>query len=310
MKATRRRLPSLNALRAFEAAARHLSFTSAAAELHVTPAAIGHQIKTLEADLGAPLFVRLNRALELTEAGQVLLPVASDAFARLSDGLETFYRRNAARPLTVSVEPSFGAKWLLRRLDRFREHHPGIDIRIDATGRVVDFAREQVDVAIRYGSGNYPGLRVECLFEEQVVPVCSPALVQGPHPLRRPEDLRHHRLLRREWSPRYPTWPDWEMWLKAAGLEDIPLSRGPEFTGESESLLHQAAVEAQGVALASSVLVADDLAAGRLIKPFDVTFPVSFCYFVVCPKATADAPKIRAFREWILGEVKRTCLST
>lgn len=304
MKAFRRRLPSLTALRAFEAAGRHLSFTQAAAELHVTPAAIGHQIKTLERDLGASLFVRFNRALELTEAGQALLPVARDAFERLAEGIETFYRRNAARPLTVSVEPAFGAKWLLRRLDRFRACHPGVDIRIDATQRVVDFAREQVDLAIRYGAGDYPGLRVDCLFEERVVPVCSPALRAGPHPLRTPADLRHHRLLRREWNPKYPTWPDWEMWLKAAGLDDIAVAEGPEVTAESESFLHQAAVDGQGVALASSVLVADDLAAGRLINPFDVTFPVNFCYFVVCPTATADAPKIRAFREWILGEVK------
>lgn len=302
-----RRLPSLNALRAFEAAGRHRSFTKAATELHVSAAAVGHQIKALEDYLGAPLFVRLNRAVELTEAGQALLPALSDAFERLSGAVEGFYRRSSDRPLTVSVEPSFGAKWLLRRLDRFREAHPGIDVRIDATRRVVDFAREAVDVAIRYGAGSYPGLRVDCLFEEYVFPVCSPRLLHGQYPLRTPRDLRHHVLLRSEWNPRYPTWPDWEMWLKAAGLDELDASKGPEFSGESESLLLQAAVEGQGVALASSVLVADDLAAGRLVKPFEGGFTVDFCYFVVCPAAVADAPKIRAFREWLLGEVQATC---
>ena len=300
------RLPSLNSLRAFEAAGRLGSFSAAAEELHVTPAAVGHQVKALESHLGADLFVRLNRRVELTEAGQALLPALSDAFERLADGVEAFYQRNAARPLTVSVEPSLGAKWLLRRLDHFRERHPGIEIRIDATARVVDFAREQVDMAIRYGAGAYPGMRVDCLFEEQVYPVCSPALLEGAHPLRTPSDLRHHTLLRTVWNPNYPTWPDWEMWLKAAGLDDIEGSKGPQFSGNPETLSLQAAIEGQGVVLASSVLAADDLKSGRLVKPFDVSFPVDFCYYLVCPEAVAEAPKISAFREWLLEEASAT----
>lgn len=300
------RLPSLNSLRAFEASGRLGSFSAAADELHVTPAAVGHQVKALESHLGAALFVRLNRKLELTEAGQALLPALSDAFERLSDGVEAFYRRNVARPLTVSVEPSLGAKWLLRRLDRFRERHPGIEIRIDATVRVVDFSREQVDMAIRYGAGDYPGMRVDCLFEEQVFPVCSPALLDGDRPLREPGDLRYHTLLRTDWNPKYPSWPDWDMWLKAAGLDDIDVGKGPQFSGDTETLSLQAAIEGQGVALASSVLAADDLASGRLVKPFDVRFPVEFGYFLVCPEATADAPKISAFREWLLEEAGET----
>jgi LysR family glycine cleavage system transcriptional activator len=300
------RPPSLNSLRAFEAAGRLGSFTAAAEELHVTPAAVGHQVKALESHLGAALFVRLNRRLELTEAGQVLLPALSAAFQRLFQGVEAFQRRNAARPLTVSVEPSLGAKWLLRRLDHFRERHPGIEIRIDATSRVVDFSREQVDMAIRYGSGNYPGLSVDCLFEEQVFPVCSPALLQGERPLRAPSDLRFHTLLRTDWNPNFPTWPDWEMWLKAAGLEDIDASKGPQFSGDSETLSLQAAIEGHGVALASSVLAADDLASGKLVKPFRVRFPVEFCYFLVCPQLTADVPMVSAFREWLLEEAAAT----
>lgn len=300
------RLPSLNSLRAFEASGRLGSFSAAAEELHVTPAAVGHQVKALESQLGATLFVRLNRRVELTEAGQALLPALSDAFERLSEGVEAFYRRNVTRPLTVSVEPSLGAKWLLRRLDRFRERHPGIEIRIDATIRVVDFAREQVDMAIRYGSGDYPGMRVECLFEEQVFPVCSPALLRGEHPLRAPSDLRYHTLLRTDWNPKFPTWPDWNMWLKAAGLDDIDGSKGPQFSGDPETLSLQAAIEGQGVALASSVLAADDLASGKLVKPFQLRFPVEFCYFLVCPEAVAEAPKISAFRDWLLEEARAT----
>lgn len=297
-------LPSLNALRAFEAAGRHLSFSRAAEELHVTPAAIGHQVKSLEDYLGTPLFVRLNRAVELTEAGRALLPGLSDGFERLRSTVETFQRRAADRPLTVSIVPAFGGKWLLRRLDRFRELHPGIEIRIDATERVVDFTREQVDVAIRYGDGCYPGLRVDCLLAEEVYPVCSPRLLEGPHPLREPADLAHHTLLRAAWNPRYPTWPDWEMWLKAAGLQDLPVTYGLEVSGDSETLILEEAAAGRGVVLASNVLAGDDLAAGRLVRLFDVQFPVNFYYWLVCPEAAADAPKTRAFREWLLEEVR------
>ena len=203
----KRLLPSLNALRAFEAAGRHTSFSRAAEELHVTPAAVGQQVRALESYLGEALFVRLNRSVELTVAGQALLPGVSDGFDQLARTMEAFYRRTVRRPLTVSVEPNFGAKWLVRRLDRFRERHPGIEIRLDATARVVDFAREAVDLAIRYGDGNYPGLRCDILFEEDVFPVCSPALLEGPHPLEHPEDLAWHALLRQEWAPGNPTWP-------------------------------------------------------------------------------------------------------
>lgn len=298
--------PSLNALRAFEAAARHMSFSQAARELHVTPAAIGHQIRALEEQLEAVLFVRLNRAVELTDAGRALLPGVSDAFSRLHDAVDAFTRRNAERPLIVSVEPEFASKWLVARLDRFREMHPGIDIRIDATARVVDFAREEVDLAIRYGHGDYPDLQVDCLAPEFAAPVCSPVLLQGPHPLREPADLQYHTLLRGEWNPDFPTWPDWPMWLRAAGLEHLPVRYSAAFSGQSHALVLQAAIDGRGVALASSVLTEDDLASGRLVRPFDFSFPVEFCYWVVCPRATADAPKTRAFREWLLRQVPAT----
>ena len=298
------RLPPLNALKAFEAAARHLSFSRAADELHVTPAAVGHQVKALEEYLGVELFIRGNRRIELSAAGETLFPGISDGFARMLTAVEAFRRRHADQPLVISIVPAFGGKWLMKRLDRFRELHPDICIRIEATERVADFSRDPVDVAIRYGSGDYPGLRVDCLLQEEVYPVCSPALLEGEHPLREPADLRHHVLLNSDWNPNYPTWPDWEMWLKAAGLGDLPVTYGPRLSGSSESLLIEEALAGRGVALASSVLVADDLDAGRLVRPFDVTFPVQFCYWLVCPEATAEHPRTRTFREWLLSEVR------
>ena len=297
-----RRLPSLNALRAFEAAGRRLSFSRAAAELHVTPAAVGQQVRTLESYLGETLFVRQNRSVELTVAGQALLPGVSDGFDQIARTMEAFYRRTVRRPLTVSVEPNFGAKWLVRRLDRFRERHPGIEIRLDATSRVIDFTREEVDLAIRYGDGNYPGLRCDVLLEDEVFPVCSPALLDGPHPLVHPEDLQWHRLLRQDWDPNAPTWPDWTMWLQAAGVEDVDPNQGPQFAAGSYSLMMDAALAGQGVALASSVLVADDIEAGRLVKPFDLSMHQSLRYYLVGPEATADEPMSAAFREWVLSE--------
>lgn len=297
------RLPPLNALKAFESAGRHLSFSRAAEDLHVTPAAVGHQIKQLEDFLGVTLFIRLNRAVQLTESGQALLPAAVDGFDRLRAGVDAVNRLNQARPLTVSVVPSFGSKWLLQRLDTFRAEHPEIEVRIDATTRVVDLATEGIDVAIRYGDGNYPGTRVDCLLDDEVFPVCSPELLQGKHPLKQPEDLRHHVLLRSEWNPKYASWPDWPMWLKAAGLEDLKVSYGPEFSGHVEAMLIDSALKGRGVALTSRVLVADDLAAGRLVRPFAINYPLHFCYYLVTLEDLAESPKVRAFREWILREV-------
>jgi LysR family transcriptional regulator, glycine cleavage system transcriptional activator len=297
-----RRLPSLNALRAFEAAGRRLSFTEAARELNVSAAAVGQQIRMLEENLGEALFVRRHRAVELTDAGRRLLPSVSDAFERLHAAVDSLSRESAGRPLTVTVDPSFGARWLLGRLDRFRALYPGVEVRIDATRRVVDLVREQVDLAVRYGSGQYPGLRVDCLLSERVIPVCSPSLTAGRDGLREPADLQRFRLLRMRLDPRYATWPDWSMWLEAAGLQDFEPQWGPEFGGEADDLLIRAAIEGQGVALASAVLVADDLSAGRLVQPFEISFTMAFCYWVVAPRATADTARVRAFREWLFAE--------
>ena len=290
-----RRLPPLNALRAFEAAARHLSFTRAAAELHVTQTAISHQIKALEERLGVRLFRRLPRGLLLTEAAQRLLPPVRDAFDQIAAATERLAAGGAGATLTVSVLPSFAAKWLVPRLGRLRAAHPDLDLRISASSELVDFARDDVDVGIRMGSGVYPGLRVERLFGEALVPVCSPLLREGPHPLLRPEDLAHHVLLHDE------DYAGWELWLRLAGVPGVLARRGPVFT--DSGMVVQAAAEGQGVALARRVLAAGDLAAGRLVQPFDVSIPHDLAYYLVCPEATAEQPKIAAFRSWLLAEV-------
>ncbi len=289
-----RRLPPLNALRAFEAAARHLSFTRAADELHVTQTAISHQIKGLEERLGVRLFRRLPRGLLLTEEAQRYLPPVRDAFDQIAAATARLAVAGSSGSLTVSVLPSFAAKWLVPRLGRFRAAHPDLDLRISAATQLVDFARDDVDLGIRMGRGSYPGLRVDRLFGESMVPVCSPQLLSGPHPLQRPEDLRHHVLLHDD------DHSGWLLWLELAGVEGVDAGRGPVLT--NSAMVVQAAAEGQGVALARRVLAAGDLAAGRLVQPFEVSLRHDLAYYVVSPEATAEQPKIGAFRAWLLAE--------
>lgn len=266
----------------------------------MTPAAVGHQVKVLEEDLGVRLFERLNRTLQLTPAGQALLPGLSEAFYRLNDAVEDFRRRDANRPLTVSVPPSFGAKWLIPRLDRFRGRHPEIDVRIDANHRLVDLTREDVDVGLRYGTGDYPGMRTDCLLSEEVFPVCSPKLLEGENALREPDDLRRQTLLHVDGKVGTDYWPDWAMWLHSAGVSDVDAGRGMQFSHTTLAL--QAAIDGHGVVLGSRVLAGADLAAGRLVRPFALRYPLSFAYYLVCPKGRADEPRIAAFREWVIEE--------
>ena len=288
------RLPSLNGLRAFEAAGRHLSFTRAAAELHVTQAAVSHQIKGLETQLGVRLFRRSPRGLLLTDAGQAYLSDIRDAFDGLRQATDRLLSRDAMGALTVSVLPSFAARWLVPRLSGFAAAYPDISLRLAADDRPVNFDREDVDLAIRYGDGRYAGLRVDRFLGEEVFPVCSPALMGGPHPLREPSDLRHHTLLHDD----LPT--TWAMWLKTVGANDVDAGRGPLFS--DSSMVLQAAVGGQGVALGRSALAADDLAAGRLVRPFAVSLPVDSAYYIVCPPSTAHRPKVVAFRSWLMAE--------
>lgn len=297
-----RSLPPLNAVRAFEASARHLSFTKAAEELFVTPAAVSQQIKILEEFLGVRLFRRLNRTLALTEAGAALLPGLTEGLDAVAAAVRRVRALERGGRLNVSTSTVFAAKWLVPRLDRFHAAHPEIEVRISATAQLVDFARDEVDVALRYGRGQYPGLASEWLLCDRVFPVCSPKLLQGPHPLRTPADLRHHQLLHDGMQRIDDTMPDWRMWLKAAGVEDVDPGHG--LTLEPWNIVLEAAIEGQGVALGRSAIVAADIAAGRLVRPFDLSFPVEFAYWLVYPPEALSRPKVKAFRDWIVGEAE------
>ncbi len=300
-----RRLPPLNSLRAFEAAARHLSFKKAAEELHVTPAAISQQVRALEDHCGTELFRRLTRALRLTEAGQAALPSLREGFDKLAEAAEAMRAQGRGGILTVSVAPTFGAKWLVPRLDRFHAVHPEYDVRIDATDALASFAGDGVDVALRYGRGVYRGLTAECLMSEVAFPVVSPRLIERGPPLKRPEDLRQHTLLHVQWKMEDDAAPNWRMWLKAAGVEGVDPERGPRFTIENMAI--QAAIEAQGVALVSGALVGADLREGRLMRPFppSVCEATAFCYYLVYPPAKAADPRVAAFSDWVRAEVAR-----
>jgi LysR family transcriptional regulator, glycine cleavage system transcriptional activator len=292
-------LPSLNGLRAFDAAARHLSFTRAAAELHVTQTAISHQIRRLEAQLGVRLFVRRNRALLLTREAQGYLPAVRTAFDDLRRATERLQRPDRDGLLTVSTTASLAAKWLVTRVATFQDTHPTIEVRITTSTHLVDFRREEIDMAVRYGRGNWPGLRAQWLMAEDIFPVCSPALLSDVKPLRRPEDLAHHTLLHASVSRE-----DWRLWLTAAGLPvSLALRRGLNFDQSFMAL--QAAMDGLGVALGRTQLVEQDIAAGRLVVPFDVVLPSDAGFYIVAPEETADTPKISLFRNWLVQSVAR-----
>jgi LysR family glycine cleavage system transcriptional activator len=292
-----RKLPPLNALRAFEAAARQLSFTRAGQELHVTQAAISHQVKALEEWLGLALFRRRGRAIVLTENGQNYLTSVREGLDLLAAATDRLTKRQGSGILTVSTLASFAAAWLVPRLGRFRALHSDIDVRVAARDEAVDFARDDVDLAIRYGKGHWPGLEIVPLMSEEVFPVCSPALLQGAYPLRRLDDLRHHTLLHDDMRE------TWRLWLLAAGVEGVNPDRGPGYN--LSALVINAAVDGQGVALARSALLGDHLATGRLVRPFDLELPAEDAYYLVYPTRAREHLKVGAFREWVLAEVAR-----
>lgn len=301
-----RSLPPLRALRAFEAAARHLSFSQAAAELGVTPGAISHQIKSLEDWLGAPLFTRLTRALRLTEAGEAALPLLTEGFDRLAVGAARMQARKDENLLTVSVSPGFGSLWLVPRLNGFRRQHPDIEVRIDGTDRLVDITSGDADVAIRYGPGGYTGVQSHRLFGMRATPVCSPDhLEQGP-PLSSPADLKQHTLLHVDWKEAEGSW---RTWLLAAGATDVDPFKGPRFTKEEMAI--RAALDGEGVALIGDRMAADHLASGRLVRPFsaDMSTPLIFAYFLLAPFDRLDDHKITCFRDWLLTEAERSAES-
>ena len=293
------RLTSLNGLRAFEAAARHLSFTQAASELNVTQTAISHQIKRLEQELGVRLFVRQNRSLTLTPEASQYLPGVRAAFNDLKLATDRLLRKDQDHVLTVSTLASLAAKWLLPRLSAFQEAHPGIDVRITTSTSLVDFQRDNVDAGIRYGRGQWPGVRADWLMADEAFPVCSPALANGTRPLKCPEDLRDHVLLHTSNANS----DDWRLWLTAAGLP-ANLSKQPGVTFDLIFMTIQAAIDGIGVAMGRTSYVQDDIAKGRLVVPFKIALPADAGFYLVSPQARADSPKLSAFREWLVTSVQ------
>lgn len=299
-----RRLPPLNALRSFEAAGRLQSLTDAAAELNVTPAAVGHQVKALEAYLEHDLFERRYRAIELTELGRSLLPGLTAGFDRLVESLEAVDALEQDRSVLVTSCTSFASRWLVPRLDQFRVLQPDIDVRLDATQRLVDLRRGEFDFGIRFGPGEWEGLEADYLMSEEFIPVASPALLERK-PIREPADLKQHTLLHRDEFPG-PQPIDWRTWLQAAGVEDVDPDRGLRYS--MESLAIQAAVDGHGVALASNVLTEADVTAGRLVRLFDIGLhPGSeLAYYLAYHPKRLRHPRVSAFRKWLLHEAAKT----
>lgn len=297
----RRRLPPLNALRAFEAAARHLNFSRAADELSVTPGAVSQQIQNLEDYVGAPLFRRTPKGLLLTDAAQTALPALREAFDGLAEAASLLTAAVDGRRLTLTAAPSFAAKWLVPRLGRFEAAYPQVDVWLSAGLDLVDLTAGEVDIALRYGAGRYPGMEVRRLIGETVIPVLSPEL-HAANPLDGPEDLARHLLLHDGSPDPDDSCPDWTMWLAARGVRDVDGARGPRFN--QSSLVIEAAVNGRGVALAKRTLAQDDLDAGRLVAPLQIATAVDFAYYLVHRKAKGRLPQVKAFISWITAEAE------
>jgi len=291
------RLPPLNALRAFEASARQLSFTRAAEELFVTQAAISHQIKSLEEHLGIKLFMRKNRSLLLTEEGQSYFLDIKDIFNSLHEATDKLLARGAKGAITVSLQPSFAIQWLVPRLNAFNILHPDIDVRIKAVDQPDNSLTEDVDIAIYYGRGNWSSVHSDKLHTEYLIPVCSPLIMTGKKPLFTQNDLAHHTLLH-DTSRR-----DWKRWFKEVGVKGVNVNHGPIFS--HSSMVLQAAIHGQGIALAHSVLAKPDIDAGRLVCPFSDVLISKNAYYIVCREQQADIGKIAAFRDWMLETVEQ-----
>ena len=300
-------LPGTRALRTFEAAARHLNFTRAADELGLTPAAVSHQIKEIEDQLDLVLFTRTSRTIRLTEAGTVLYDASIDALDLLNRAVSRARKMTRGTSLLkVTLDAQFATKWLMRRVDDFRQQKPGIELRFDITYDVRDFERDDVDIGIRFGTGKYPGIIAHRLFENIIIPVCSPALLASGPPLKEPRDLFNHTLAHIEWSRQGVTWPNWSMWMQAAGVDDFDDSRTLVFGTSTDAT--QAALDGNAVALADFAMVANDLSQGRLIRPFELGIKVApeFAYFLVYPEASRDDARVIAFRDWLTEEAAKT----
>jgi len=289
------KLPPLNALRAFEVTARHMSLKSAADELCVTPSAISQMLKALELHLGVTLFKRVNRGIFLTDAGQGYLPPVRNAFRQIADATRRVAASGDAGILTVSVSPFFAAAWLVPRLKDFQDAHPELDLQVMASKALVDFSRDGVDVAVRHGLGRYPGLRSERMFAVELVPVAAPALAARFGAPTAPVELTR--------------WPhvhdagrkDWHLWFQAQGIDEIGSPRGPAF--DDSGLLLKAVLAGQGAGLLPAALVVPDLVEGRLVKLADVIWPEAYAYYLIYPEISHERPKLAAFRTWILNAV-------
>lgn len=291
-----RRLPPLNALKAFEAAARHLSFTKAAEELFVTQAAVSHQIKALEEYLSMKLFLRRNRTLLLTEEGQSYFLDLKDIFKHLQEATEKLVAKGSKGAITVAMPPSFASQWLVPRISSFSADHPDIDVRIKAVDFDEGFLEDGVDVAVYYGKGRWSGLQADKLHTEFLTPLCSPMLFNGGKPLDTLADLKHHVLLHDE------SRAVWKGWLKNVGVTGVNVNQGPVFS--HSMLVLQAAALGQGIALGNTVLARPEIEAGRLIMPFEEKLESRDGFYLVCEESQAELGKIAAFREWILGLVE------
>ena len=316
------RLPPLNSLRVFEAAARHLSFKKAGEELSVTPTAISHQLRGLEDYLGFPLFRRLTRALELTAEGRAMLPKVREGLECFAAAIESTRRPSSGGRLLVSAPPAFASRWLIRRLPGFTAAQPEVQLHMRTSVNAIDprhgaassgmegldVRDDECEVFIRFGRGQYPGCRSDWLFSPVYTPVCSPELLAGKRRLKTPADLRHHALIHDDTIPELMDRPSWGEWLQLAGIDDIDANAGTHFS--DPGLVLSAAIEGVGVALSSKPLINDEIVAGRLIAPFDIVIRRPQAYFLVSPEAVAGRPVVEAFRAWLLEEAGKVAVCT
>ena len=302
-----RRIYPLNALRTYEASARHLSFVKASEELSVTPAAVSHQVKKLEEYLGLPLFRRRPRGLLLTETGQSLLSELREVFLHLDKAMERVIDSDSRGTITLSVAPTFAVMWLIPRLQKFYALHPDLDVRISTSLGLVDFQRDDFDAAIRLGSGKWFGLEAIKLFEETVTPMCSPRLLEGPDALKSPDDLSKHVLLHNHSMDYDPDAPTWQTWLDMAGAKGVDASRGTHFSLPDHGL--QASIDGAGVVLGWRSLAVSDIDAGRVVAPFDLVLPLGSSFYLAYPEAHSPRPNIAALRDWLTQEVRESTLS-
>ena len=302
-----RRLPPLNSIRAFEATARHLSFSKAADELNVTPGAVSQQVKVLEDSLNIKLFKRKNRMILLTDEGQICLPFLSEGLDKLAQGVESILDLSIDKPLTITASPTFASRWLLPRLTSFRQQFPDIDVRIEATNEIADLVNDDIDVGIRFGSGEYAGLEVDYLFSQSVIPVAKPSLLEGENTIQSPDDLKRHTLLHAHgdyFQLDDNTHVDWEMWFATVGVDGIDASHGLHFS--QYNLLIEAALRGQGVALVGDAVISEELESGQLVKLFEKTdIPLTFSYFLAYSNSKANLSRVKIFRQWLLDEVKQ-----